>query len=111
MQRPRVADFTEDYTLIGMRKNPGSGTASAFCDEHALTIARILRPAAGAPSAEEVRAATEVRIAFGPDFANVQLLEMRWLDLQLDTAIERSYHLLGRPQGILSAGGGPVPAG
>ncbi|HMV33476.1 MAG TPA: hypothetical protein PKA50_15260 [Gemmatimonadales bacterium] len=125
VQRPRVADFTEDYTLIGMRELPGGGTATAFCDAHAGQIARILRPDAGGLSAEEVTNATEVRISFGPDdvtiidwdaafvldpdpddvravleFANVQLLEMRWLDLQLDRAMERSYHLLARPQGL-----------
>lgn len=125
VQQSRVAAFTEDYTLFGMRENPGSGTATAFCDAHAELIARILRPDAGGPSAEEVRNATEVRISFGasdvtivdwdaafvldpdPDdvravleFANVQLLEMRWLDLQLDRAIERSYQLLARPQGL-----------
>ena len=125
VQRPRVADFTEDYTLIGLRQLPAGGTATAFCEAHADLIARILRPDAGGLSAEEVANATEVRISFGPgdltiidwdaafvldpdpedvravlEFANVQLLEMRWLDLQLDRALERSYHLLGRPQGL-----------
>lgn len=125
VQRPRVADFMEDYTLIGMRENPGPGTAAEFCAAHAGQIARILRPAAGGLSPEEVHNATDVRIAFGPadvtivdwdaafaldpdpddvravlEFANVQLLEMRWLDLQLDTAMERSYQLLSRSQGI-----------
>lgn len=125
VQRPRVADFTEDYTLIGLLQLPAGGTATAFCEAHADLIARILRPDAGGLSAEEVANATEVRISFGPgdltiidwdaafvldpdpedvravlEFANVQLLEMRWLDLQLDRALERSYHLLGRPQGL-----------
>jgi hypothetical protein len=123
-QRPRIAEFSEDYRIIGLREGTGDLTATAFCDYHAETIARILRPDAGRPSAEEVRHATEVRISFGasdvtivdwdaafvldPDpedvravleFANVQLLEMRWLDLQLDNAVERSYQLLGRPLG------------
>ncbi len=75
-------------------------------------------------SAEEVREATNLRISFGLedmtvvdwdaalvldpepddvrtvlDFANVQLLEMRHLDLQLDEAIEQSYQLLSRRRG------------
>ena len=91
-------------------------------------IAQILRPDAGSLSPEEVINATEVRISFGPsdmtivdwdaafvldpdpedvrgvlEFANVQLLEMRWLDLQLDDAIERSYQLLARRRGWRSA--------
>lgn len=119
-QKPRVADYTEDYTIIGIREPLGDLTAQAFCDMHHQRIAQILRPDAGGLSPEEVTAATEIRISFGPrdvtlvdwdaafvvdpepedvravlEFANVQLLEMRWLDLQLDQAIERSYHLLG----------------
>lgn len=123
-QRPRVAEFTEDYTIIGLRQTGGELTAAAFCAAQAERIAQILRPDAGSLSAEEVTNATEVRISFGPadvtivdwdaafvldpdpedvravlEFANVQLLEMRWLDLQLDDAIERSYQLLARRRG------------
>jgi len=132
VQRQRVADFTEDYTIIGLREVPGSLAARAFCEKHAEEIARILRPDGGGPSVEEVTNATEVRISFGPsdmtivdwdaafvldpdpedvravlEFANVQLLEMRWLDLQLDGAIERSYQLLARRKswrGLLPSG-------
>lgn len=125
VQRARVAEFTEDYTLLGMRANPGPGTAREFCTAHARTIARILRPDAESQSDEEVQNATEALISFGPsdvtivdwdaafvldpdpedvravlEFANVQLLEMRWLDLQLDSAIERSYQMLGKRPGF-----------
>lgn len=125
VQRGRVAEFSEDYTLFGMSANPGPGTALEFCAAHAGPIARLLRPAAGGLSEEEVTNATEARISFGPndvsivdwdaafvldpepedvravlEFANVQLLEMRWLDQQLDIAIERSYQLLGRSPGL-----------
>ncbi len=123
-QKPRVADYTEDYTIVGLREPLGEETAQAFCDTHVERIAQILRPDAAGLSAEEVRAATDIRISFGPrdvtlvdwdaafvvdpdpedvravlEFANVQLLEMRWLDLQLDHAIERSYHLLAPARG------------
>jgi hypothetical protein len=123
-QKPRVADFTEDYTIIGMRHSTDDASAQSFCETHAERIAQILRPAAGGLSAQEVADATEIRISFGPsdvtivdwdaafvldpdpedvrlvlEFANVQLLEMRWLDLQLDDAIERSYQLLARRRG------------
>lgn len=124
VQKPSVAEFSEDYLIIGMRDLPSGSSAAAFCDANAEAITRILRPDPGRPSAEEIRNANEVRISFGPtdvtivdwdgafvldpdpedvravlEFANVQLLEMRWLDLQLDDAIERSYLLLARRQG------------
>jgi hypothetical protein len=128
-QKPRVAEFTEDYTIIGVREGVGTPTAQAFCDANAEAIAQILRPDAGGVSTQEITAATEIRISFGPrdvtivdwdaafvvdpdpedvravlEFANVQLLEMRWLDLQLDDAIERSHQLLLR-----GAGGAGLP--
>ena len=128
IQRPNVAGFIEDYTIIGMREGSGALPAAAFCERHGEQIAQILRPDAGTLSPEEVINATEVRISFGPsdmtivdwdaafvldpdpedvravlEFANVQLLEMRWLDLQLDGAIERSYPLLARRRGWRTA--------
>jgi hypothetical protein len=123
-QKPRVAEYTEDYTIFGIRDPIDAPTAQEFCDANVERIAQILRPDAGGLSAEEVVAATGIRISFGPhdvtivdwdaafvvdpepedvravlEFANVQLLEMRWLDLQLDQAIERSYHLLAPARG------------
>jgi len=122
--RPRVADFMEDYTIIGFREATEGLTAQAFCQTHRERIAQLLRPDSGSLSTEEVANAVDVRISFGPtdvtivdwdaafvldpepedvravlEFANVQLLEMRWLDLQLDDAIERSYGLLARHHG------------
>jgi hypothetical protein len=119
--RPRIATFTEDYAIFGLRETPGQLPADEFCAQHAAEIAGILRPDSGALSRDEIANATELRISFGPsdltivdwdsafvidpdpedvravlEFANVQLLEMRWLDLQMDDAIERSYLLLGK---------------
>jgi hypothetical protein len=124
VQRPQVAGFTEDYTIVGIREGVDAVTAAAFFERNLERIAQILRPDAGTLSPEEIANATEVRISFGPsdmtivdwdaafvldpdpedvqavlEFANVQLLEMRWLDLQLDDAIERSYQLLARGRG------------
>jgi hypothetical protein len=123
-QKPRVADFTEDYTIVGLLEAPEAASAQAYCDSEAGRIAQVLRPDSGDLSPEEITAATEIRISFGPtdvtivdwdaafvldpdpedvrsvlEFANVQLLEMRWLDLQLDQALERSYNLLSRRRG------------
>lgn len=130
LTRPNVADVTEDYVIFGLRQLPGSEDVGAWCADHAAAIAGVLRPEYVALSPDEVRDATNLRISFGPSditvvdwdaafvldpdpedvravlaFANVQLLEMRWLDQELDQAIERSYQLLGRrrPLPILSA--------
>lgn len=122
--KPRVAHFTEDYTIFGMRTPPDGLTVQEFCTRNAPAIAQILRGESGALSADEIDNANELRISFGasdatvvdwdgafvidPDpedvravleFANVQLLEMRWLDLQMDDAIERSYQVLARRLG------------
>ncbi len=119
--KPRVADFTEDYAIFGFREVPGGLDVEQFCDANAETIAQILRADDGPLSKEEIANATELRISFGPsdvtivdwdaafvvdpdpedvravlEFANVQLLEMRWLDLQIDDAIEQSYQVLSR---------------
>jgi hypothetical protein len=123
--RPRVADFSEDYAIFGLRTPPGGLPAADFCTRYAREIATILRPDSGELSLQEIENATELRISFGPsdltivdwdgafvidpdpedvravlEFANVQLLEMRWLDLQVDAAIENSYQLLARRPGL-----------
>jgi hypothetical protein len=124
-QKPRVAGFTEDYAVFGLRDVPDGLDLSEFCDSNAEVIAQILRADDGRLSKEEIANATELRISFGPsdvtivdwdaafvvdpdpediravlEFANVQLLEMRWLDLQIDDAIEQSYQVLARRRGL-----------
>jgi hypothetical protein len=121
LTKPRVLSFTEDYAIFGLRTTPQQIAAGEFCERYATEIAKILRPESGELSQDEIINATELRISFGPsdltivdwdgafvidpdpedvravlEFANVQLLEMRWLDLQMDDALERSYVLLGR---------------
>jgi hypothetical protein len=122
--RPRLAHFSEDYAIFGLRTPPAGVSIEEYCRQHRNRIAQILRADAGALSDEEVGNATELRISFGPtdltivdwdgafvidpdpedvravlEFANVQLLEMRWLDLQMDDAIEQSYQVLARRLG------------
>jgi hypothetical protein len=123
--KPRVAGFTEDYAIFGLRDVPDGLNVAEFCDRNAETIAQILRADDERLSKEEIANATELRISFGPsdvtivdwdaafvvdpdpedvravlEFANVQLLEMRWLDLQIDDAIEKSYQVLARRLGL-----------
>src|SRR5207253_9318356 len=98
--------------------------AAALWTEDAPTVGQILRSEPRALSQQEIAAATGSRLSFGPDdatfidtdaalvfdpegddvravleFANTQLLEMRFLDQQLDDALERAYEtLLRRPE-------------
>jgi len=88
-------------------------------------VARILRSERAPRSAQEVNDALGHRISFGADdvtlidwdaaliadrdaedvravleFANVELLEMRYLDQQLDDALDESYDTLSRRDGL-----------
>jgi hypothetical protein len=95
--------------------------AEALYTTYAQEIAQILRVEPAPLSAEEVHDAMSHRIAYGLDdvtiidwhaalvfdreaddvqavleFANVELLEMRYLDEQLDTALNHAYETLSR---------------
>jgi len=97
--------------------------AATLWTEQGQTVAQVLRAARHPLSQQELADATALRLSFGPtdatiidtdaavlfdaegedvrdviEFANTQLLEMRFLDQQLDDALERAYEsLLGRP--------------
>jgi hypothetical protein len=131
--RPDVAETVEDYFVFQLQEVAGLAGAGAFCDAHAELLARVLRAEAGELSRDEVADATRARISFGPrdvtlvdwdsavildpepdilravlEFANVQLVELRHLDDQLDQALERSYQLLSERGGwraVIPSGG------
>ncbi|UCC71495.1 MAG: hypothetical protein JSV86_14020 [Gemmatimonadota bacterium] len=117
----RIAEVVEDYVIFHVRDFDRPVTNEELASCHAEAIARILRAEEGPLSTQEVEDATSHRIAFtdsdlavmdwnatllyGHDvedlrtvieFANVQLLEMRFLDRQLDDALEESYGLVSR---------------
>ncbi|MGD2153907.1 MAG: hypothetical protein PVG79_11625 [Gemmatimonadales bacterium] len=117
----RVADVVEDYVIFHVRAFGQPVTNEQLALDQAEAIARILRAEDGPLSSQEVEDATSHRIAFtsadlavldwnatllyGQDvedlrtvieFANVQLLEMRYLDRQLDDALEESYSMVSR---------------
>jgi hypothetical protein len=122
--RPRIADFVEDYSIFQIEAFASPCDAAALWTVHAPTVAQILRAEPRALSQQEIGDATGSRLSFGPDdatfvdtdaalvfdpegddvravleFANTQLLEMRFLDQQLDDALERAYEILvRRPQ-------------
>ena len=128
--RLRIADFVEDYSIFHIEAFTGPCEASSLWTDHAQTVSQILRAAHNPLSEQEVADATALRLSFGPndatiidtdaailfdpegedvrdviEFANTQLLEMRFLDQQLDDALERAYDtLLGRPTRLWGPG-------
>jgi hypothetical protein len=124
----RLADVVEDYVIFHVSEFDRPLTNEDLATDQAGGIARILRAEDGPLSAQEVEDATSHRIAFtksdlavldwnatvlyGHDvedlrtvieFANVQLLEMRFLDRQLDDALEESYGLVSRRRQVFSS--------
>jgi hypothetical protein len=120
--RRHVSSFVEDYAIyhIDELASPEPDVEAQVL-RHAPLVARILRSARSVLSTQETADAMACRIAFAPDdaafidwnaavlvgsdmadvravleYANVELLEMRFLDDRLDGALERSYALLAR---------------
>ena len=120
--RPRIADFVEDYSIFHIETFTEPCDAAVLWTTQALTVAQLLRAAPHPLSQQEIADATAARLSFGPndatiidtdaailfdaegedvrdilEFANTQLLEMRYLDQELDDVLERAYEaLLGR---------------
>jgi hypothetical protein len=113
---PAIAEVVEDYVIFHIGDFGNGVTPSDLVTDYAGPVARILRAESESISEQEVRDAVRLNIAFGQydmavldwnaallygrevedirtviEFANVQLLEMRFLDRQLDAALEESY--------------------
>lgn len=124
VQRPRVAEPYEDYVLFEMIAVDGIAEGAEFSAGHGEWIAQVLRGEPARLSDEEIRDANQGRLSFTPqdvtvvdwdsailldrepahlravlEFANVQLLELRYLDDQVDQILERSYQVLSRRSG------------
>jgi hypothetical protein len=121
IQRPKVAERMEDYFIFEITELAGRPHGSRVTAEHAAWLARVLRAEKDEQAEEEIADAVEARISFSPgdvtlvdwdsaiiidpepddlravlEYANVQLLELRYLDESLDDILDRSYHLLSR---------------
>lgn len=117
--RPTIASFVEDYAIFQIESFLTPCSPSTLWEREAETVARILRAETRPLSDQERADAIASRLSFGRDdatflaadaalvfdsdpedvravieFANTQLLEMRYLDAQLDAALERAYGLL-----------------
>jgi hypothetical protein len=124
VQRPKIAERVEDYFIFQLTSLAGAPDSATVCRDHAELLARVLRAETSELSEDEIADAIEARLSFGKrdvalvdwdsalligaepeelrsvlEFANVQLLELRYLDEDLDRTLERSYQLLSRRTG------------
>lgn len=117
VDKPHISEFVEDYAIFDIeRLPPGAASPDAVIASHRQLLARILRSECGDLSDNEVQDALAARISYAPDeasiidwnaaivlmqkdsedvravleYANVELLEMRYLDDQLDLVLDRS---------------------
>ena len=134
VSRPRIADFVEDYSIFQIEAFTAPCEAATLWTEQAHTVAQVLRAVTHSLSQQETSDATALRLSFGPndatiidsdatmlfdpegddvraviEFANTQLLEMRFLDQQLDDTLEQAYDTLGRRHGRFASLGPPGP--
>src|SRR5438094_5803832 len=123
--RPGLTDFVETYEIFEVGAFRPPCPPAELYTTHAQEVARILRSERAVLSNQEVHDALGHRISFGSDdvtlidwdaaliadrdaedvravleFANVELLEMRYLDQQLDDALDESYGTLSRRDGL-----------
>ncbi len=123
VDKPYIAPLVEDYAIFQLPELVGEDgmplDAARVMAEHRRTLARVLRAEPGELSEQEVSDAISSRIAYGPgeeaiidwnaavvlvreaddvrsvlEYANVELLELRRLDDQLDLVLDRSYKAL-----------------
>jgi hypothetical protein len=133
VERANVAEATEDYLIFVLEEVQGAGNIEDFWTRHAPATARLLRSERDALSEQEIADAMSTRVSFGRgdvalldwnaallvdrepedvrsvlEFANLQLLEVRFLDSALDRALDRSYQVVSHPRrfGALGPSGG-----
>ena len=120
----RISSFVEDYVIFQVEAFSGPVAVRELTGEHAQQLAQVLRAEARALSEDEVIDALSHRISYGDsdlvivdwnaalvidaeaddvltvlEFANVELLEMRFLDQRLDDALAQAYERLTRRSG------------
>jgi len=119
--KPSLSPLVEDYVIFDVEAFEESVNAQQLCTEHRRTLAQILRAEDQTLSDQEVEDALAARTMYGAEditiidwnaalvidaegedvravleFANVELLEMRYLDEQLDRALDEAYVQLSR---------------
>jgi hypothetical protein len=125
VEQPCVAAPVEDYAIFEVRDFELPCPADALPQVAGPVLAQILRAEEQELSEQETGDALACSITYGRDditlidwnaamvfdreaedirsvleFANIELLELRFLDHQLDSSLDRSYELTSRPPGI-----------
>ncbi|HNP30532.1 MAG TPA: hypothetical protein PKK23_15915 [Nitrospirales bacterium] len=119
IEKPNISEFVEDYTIFHIFSTQPVLDLSQFVNQHGTLLSQILRCEDQPLSDQEIRDATTSQIAFGTqdltlidwnaalmigqemddvlavlEFANVELVERRFLDHQLDEALDDAYGAL-----------------
>lgn len=120
IERSRLSEVTEDFVIYAVREW-GGGSPGAFVEAHASALARLLQAERGQLSPERVAQTLATRIGYTPGdlsivdwnaallfdpepedilavltHANIELLEMRLLDGQLDELLSSAHQVMGR---------------
>lgn len=115
-ERPHIADFVEDYVIVHIAQATPALAPDRLLATFAQPLAQLLRSETLELAEQEIHDSLSQRISFGPDdvaiidwnatliygqdmedvvavieFVNVELLEMRFLDQQLDLALDQAY--------------------
>lgn len=118
---PHLSPVVEDYVIFHIERFADTLEPNNFCTRYGRRIAQILRAERQPLSDEEVDDALAMRTAYGLldttiidwnaalvidrdgddvrtvlEFANVELLEMRYVDQKLDHAMDEAYEQLSR---------------
>lgn len=121
VNKPAISGLVEDYVIYNIGSLRGGEHCQRVLAEQASLLARILRAERGDLSQQEIEEALACRLSFGGDdlviidwnaailfdenaddvravleFSNIELLEMRYLDRQLDAALGEAYQALNR---------------
>jgi hypothetical protein len=124
MRSPQIDARMEDYTIIQIGALASGEAPASLLERHAAFLAGVLRVERDELAAEEIRDALACRLVYGPadavvvdwngaiildkegddalavlEFANVELLELRFMDDRLDGQLEESYQALSKQEG------------
>ena len=116
-----ITELVEDYIIFHINSLASPISTTDFCSQYGQQLAQILRAERQVLSEEEVEDALSARISFSTDdltiidwhaallldregddvrtvleFANVELLEMRYLDQKMDRALDQAYEALSK---------------
>lgn len=119
IHKPAIAELYEDYLIFEVREFDEFIPISSLMEHAAVTIGQILRSDDQEFAAQQIDEALACRVSYTQndvavidwgaaflygdmmddvravlEFANVELLEMRYQDTELDEALERSYKAL-----------------